>query len=64
MIFFNRKLPHWLLTETSDVCLFVSDLKKGKKIDHEPTIQHYEDLLRSKGVTKVNILKCFKIKSI
>ncbi|XP_077299791.1 uncharacterized protein LOC143920723 [Arctopsyche grandis] len=44
-------LPHWLVTDTSEVCLFVADLKKGSRRDHEPTIHHYEDFLKEKGIS-------------
>ncbi|XP_067005337.2 ribosomal L1 domain-containing protein 1 isoform X2 [Anabrus simplex] len=47
------QVPHTLLKDTSDVCLFVADLKKGKKEDHEPTLAHYRDLLERNGVTGI-----------
>ncbi|KAG4078844.1 hypothetical protein HA402_007394 [Bradysia odoriphaga] len=45
-------LPHSIETTEADVCLFVRDLKRGRKLDFEPTIKHYEQLLRSKKVTQ------------
>lgn len=57
--FRSSDLPHWLITDTSDICLFVTDLKKGRRVDHEPTIQHYEDLLREKGITMVIFILLF-----
>ncbi|XP_049832569.1 ribosomal L1 domain-containing protein 1-like [Schistocerca gregaria] len=46
-------LPHPLVTETSDICLFVPDLKKGPRIDHEPTVAHYRELLDQHGVKQI-----------
>ncbi|XP_044733250.1 ribosomal L1 domain-containing protein 1 [Chrysoperla carnea] len=54
--FLRIELPHNLLSNTSDVCLFVPDLHKGRKTDHEPTIEHYEDLLRSHGVKNIKTI--------
>ncbi|KAJ6643507.1 Ribosomal L1 domain-containing protein [Pseudolycoriella hygida] len=45
-------LPHSIENADGDVCLFVRDLKRGRKMDFEPTIKHYEQLLRSKKVTQ------------
>lgn len=39
-----------------DVVLIVSDLQRGAKVDYEPTIQHYEDLLREHGVENIKIM--------
>jgi hypothetical protein len=47
-------LPHPLIDKSSDVCLFVPDLKKGKNEDHEPTVEHYKDLLEKNNVTGVS----------
>lgn len=41
--------------EESEVALFVKDLKRGRRLDFEPTIQHYENLLREKNITKYRI---------
>lgn len=41
--------------EDSEVALFVKDLKRGRRLDFEPTIQHYENLLREKNVTNYRI---------
>ncbi|XP_049868909.1 ribosomal L1 domain-containing protein CG13096-like [Pectinophora gossypiella] len=46
-------LPHTTVASTGEVCLITPDLKKGKKIDHEPTVDHWEELLRNAGVTAV-----------
>ncbi|KAG8191150.1 hypothetical protein JTE90_016663 [Oedothorax gibbosus] len=51
------KLPHPLLTDTSEVCLITGDLdKKDKKSEIEPTVLHYKELLKKldvKGITQV-----------
>lgn len=41
--------------EDSEIALIVKDLKRGRRLDFEPTIQHYENLLREKNVTKWRI---------
>ena len=41
----------------SDICLIVKDLQKGWKENHEPTTQHYQELLSSKGVDFINEVK-------
>lgn len=51
----TRLLKHTLHNEDSEVALFVKDLKRGRRLDFEPTIQHYENLLREKNVTKYRI---------
>ena len=47
------KLPHSPLPENRDICLFVKDLQKGLKVDHEDTVRHFTDLLEEKGVKGV-----------
>eukprot|EP00092_Neocalanus_flemingeri_P011912 GFUD01012844.1.p1 GENE.GFUD01012844.1~~GFUD01012844.1.p1 ORF type:complete len:551 (-),score=232.75 GFUD01012844.1:91-1743(-) len=47
------KLPHSPLPPSKDVCLFVKDLEKGLKVDHEDTVRHFTSLLADKGVTGV-----------
>lgn len=47
-------LPHPVRTKESDVCLIVKDLEKGWKINHEPTAEHYQELLRAKNISCVN----------
>ncbi|XP_045529164.1 ribosomal L1 domain-containing protein CG13096 [Pieris brassicae] len=49
-------LPHSTAASTGEICLITPDLKKGKKPDHEPTIEHWEDLLRKAGVTSVKTI--------
>ncbi|XP_030036567.1 ribosomal L1 domain-containing protein CG13096 [Manduca sexta] len=46
-------LPHSTFASTGEICLITPDLKKGRKIDHEPTVDHWEELLRKEGVTSV-----------
>jgi len=48
------KLPHSPLPGNKDVCLFVKDLEKGLKVDHEGTVQHFTNLLADKGVQGIN----------
>lgn len=45
-------LPHSIDAEDSDVCLFVKDLKRGRRLDFEPTIKHFEGMLRQKKVER------------
>jgi len=47
-------LPHPLIDKSSDVCLFVPDLKKGRNEDHEPTIEHYKELLEKNNITGIS----------
>lgn len=47
---FYSPLKHSLLNDESEICLFVKDLKRGRRVDFEPTIQHYEKLLRANKV--------------
>ncbi|XP_047513377.1 ribosomal L1 domain-containing protein CG13096 [Pieris napi] len=49
-------LPHSTAASPGEICLITPDLKKGKKPDHEPTIEHWEDLLRKAGVTSVKTI--------
>ena len=46
-------LPHSPLAPRPDICLFVKDLQKGLKVDHEDTIRHFTDLLSEKGIKGV-----------
>ncbi|XP_053608075.1 ribosomal L1 domain-containing protein CG13096 [Plodia interpunctella] len=49
-------LPYSTAASTGEVCLIVPDLKKGKKPDHEPTIDHWEEILRKANVTAVKTI--------
>jgi len=60
----KMKLPHSPLPGNKDVCLFVKDLEKGLKVDHEGSVQHFTNLLADKGVqgiTKVISLRELKV---
>lgn len=46
-------LPHSTVASTGEVCLVTPDIKKGRKHDHEPTIDRWEEILRKEGVTGV-----------
>jgi len=46
-------LPRCSIPEPRDVCLIVKDLEKGLKVDHEPTINHFKELLSEKGVADI-----------
>lgn len=43
-------LPHSPLPSPCDVCLIVKDLEKGIKVDHEPTANHFKEVLSGKGI--------------
>lgn len=45
-------LPNSIENKDADICLFVKDLKRGRKLDFEPTIKHYEALLQSNKITR------------
>lgn len=46
-------LKHNLLTDTSEVCLIVSDLKRGRRVDYNPTVEHYEEILRKNKIENI-----------
>lgn len=48
------QLPEPFLDNDSDICLIVKDLEKGWKVDHEPTIHHYQELLQTKKVSCIS----------
>lgn len=49
----SRLLPHSTVASTGEVCLVTPDIKKGRKHDHEPTIDRWEEILRKEGVSRV-----------
>ncbi|CAK1547151.1 unnamed protein product [Leptosia nina] len=49
-------LPHSTCASTGEICLITPDIKKGKKPDHEPTIERWEELLSKAGVTSVKTI--------
>lgn len=57
-------LPHSTVASTGEVCLVTPDVKKGRKHDHEPTIERWEDILRKAQVTGVSmaiLCSCFTV---
>lgn len=48
-----RALPHSLITDTTDICLIVPDLVRGRNVDHEKTYHHYKDLLAKNGIKNI-----------
>lgn len=48
-----RALPNSLVTDTTDICLIVPDLVRGRNVDHEKTYHHYKDLLAEKGIKNI-----------
>lgn len=52
-------LSNSLLTPDDEVCLIVSELKGVKNIEHEKHIEHYENLLRNKGVENIKKIMTF-----
>jgi len=51
--FLRIALPNCCVAEPRDVCLFVKDLEKGLKIDHESTLNHFNELLAAKGIDNI-----------
>jgi len=47
------RMPHSPQPESRDVCLIVKDLQKGIKADHEPTVQHFQQILAQNGVDQI-----------
>lgn len=43
-------MKHSLLNDDSEIAFFVKDLQRGRRVDYEPTIQHYENLLKEKNI--------------
>lgn len=50
---YYRALPNSLITDTTDICLIVPDLVRGRNVDHERTYHHYKDLLAEKGIKNI-----------
>lgn len=53
-LFFSSVFPHSTVPSTGEICLITPDLKKGRKADHEPTVERWEETLRKAGVTEVS----------
>jgi len=64
----NRKhllkiaLPHIPLADNKDVCIFVKDLQKGLKVDHEDSVNHFKDLISSQGVEVSSVIPLRELK--
>lgn len=56
---FCRPLENSLLTDSSDVCLIVADLIRGRKVNHEVTLNHYKKLLQKRGILDVQKVNFF-----
>ena len=56
-------LKHSLVDKDDDVVIIVPDLKRGSKVDYEPTIQHYEDLFREAGIKDLKIIPFNQLKT-
>ncbi|KAJ8923218.1 hypothetical protein NQ315_001773 [Exocentrus adspersus] len=52
-------IPNSILTPDSEVCLIVPELKGVKNIEHEKHVEHYENLLRNKGVENIKKIMTF-----
>jgi ribosome biogenesis protein UTP30 len=49
-------LPNSLITDTTDICLIVPDLVRGRNVDHEKTYHHYKDLLAKCGIKNIKTI--------
>ncbi|XP_076763842.1 ribosomal L1 domain-containing protein CG13096 [Xylocopa sonorina] len=47
-------LPYTIVSSSDEVALFVGDLQRGRRKDYEPTVEHYQDLLRKHDCTRIN----------
>lgn len=56
---YYRALPNSLITDTTDICLIVPDLVRGRNVDHEKTYHHYKDLLAEKGIKNIKTVSKF-----
>ncbi|XP_055382551.1 ribosomal L1 domain-containing protein CG13096-like [Condylostylus longicornis] len=48
-----------LVGPDDDVLFIVKDLQRGLKVDYEPTVHHYEDILREKGIEGIKAIMPF-----
>ena len=55
-------LPHSPIVDKTDICIIVKDLEKGLKVDHEPTVNHFKDMLSSKGVEVSSVISLRELK--
>ncbi|KAJ8932423.1 hypothetical protein NQ314_014680 [Rhamnusium bicolor] len=52
-------LPNSVLTPDDEVCLIVPEVKGIKNIEHEKHLEHYEELLRKKGIENIKKIMTF-----
>lgn len=45
-------LEHTIVNDDTDICIITKDLVRGRKVDYEPTVAHFEKLLAEKGIKK------------
>ena len=55
-------LPHVPLVDTKDICVFVKDLQKGLKVDHEDSVNHFKDLISAQGVDVASVISLRELK--
>uniref|UniRef100_A0A182MWY4 Uncharacterized protein n=1 Tax=Anopheles culicifacies TaxID=139723 RepID=A0A182MWY4_9DIPT len=56
-------LPHPMLRKDDDICLIVKDLRRGRAIDYQPTLQEWEDKLNELDIGyKVQIIPFQQLK--
>lgn len=46
-------MPRCSIPEPRDVCLIVKDFEKGIKADHEPTVNHFNEMLAVNGIDDI-----------
>jgi len=61
------KVPHSLITEDTDVCLFVKDVHKGAedqedKRDFQPSVRHFRKIVDEAGVKVEEIIPMIQLK--
>jgi len=61
------KVPHSLITENTDVCLFVKDVHKGAedqedKRDFQPSVRHFRKIVDEAGVKVEEIIPLIQLK--
>lgn len=49
----NVHLPHSLVTDNTDVILITKDLQRGVRRDHQNSLDHFKELLHTKGVASL-----------
>ncbi|VVC35627.1 Ribosomal protein L1, 3-layer alpha/beta-sandwich,Ribosomal protein L1/ribosomal biogenesis [Cinara cedri] len=49
-------LPNSLVTDTTDICLIVPDLVRGRNVDHEKTYHYYKELLAKNGIKNIKTI--------